>query len=226
MFDSYYDSYWEKRINKSPASPIPSGLPVFLKKFTSYGAILSQIKKCHKILDIGCGDGNVTQIYLEKGEVYGIDISPFALKAAAKKGIKTSLQDLNNLPLKFPENSFDYVIATDVAEHLIDPVNLLKEVKRVLKKNGMFILTVPNFARIGNRFRMFAGDPIDLLHWSKYGDELEHLHWFTIPKINYLLKKESFKKIKYVSTGLKGDFIFGLLKIPSLGKMLTVISEK
>ncbi|MBN1263814.1 MAG: methyltransferase domain-containing protein [Candidatus Pacebacteria bacterium] len=225
MFKEYYDRYWHQRIGEKILPPIRSFIPGFLKPYTSYGAILNSLPR-GRILDLGCGDGNVSQLYLKKGEVYGLDISSEALKQAKKRGIKTRQGDLNQSKLPYSSNFFQAVILTDVLEHLIDPVKTLKETRRVLKKGGRLILTVPNFARLKNRLRMIWGDPIDLLHWSKYGDEVEHLHWFTRPKLVYLLKKVEFGEIKFVPTGLPLGFFYGLMSLPQLGNFLTIVAEK
>lgn len=230
MLKEYYESYWSKRIDEKPDSPISEKLPKFFKKYTSYGAILRYIEPCNKLLDVGCGDGNVSQLYKSKSkEVFGIDISKTALEQAKQRGIQTFLQDLNLLPLCFEDEYFDYIVLTDVIEHIVNPIELLKESKRMLKNGGIAIITTPNFARLSNRLRMaFLGDPIDILHWSKYGDEVEHLHWFTLPKLNFILKETvGFKKIKYIPTGLINlGFIFGLTRLYNLGSFLTVIAEK
>jgi methionine biosynthesis protein MetW len=226
MFKHYYNAYWKKRTSEKKLLPIRKYIPSFLKKYTTYGAILNSLPRGGRFLDVGCGDGNVSQLFLERGDVYGIDISSKALKQAQKKGIKVQECDLNQGKLPFTGSYFDAVILTDVIEHLIDIMIILREARRVLKKNGRLIITVPNFARIGNRLRMIAGDPRDMLQWQGYGDEIEHLHWFTKPKLEYLLKKNSFEKVKFIPTGLPYGFIFGILSFPGLAKILTVIAGK
>lgn len=224
MLNGYYESYWKKR-KKNAIFPIRPGIPFFLRKYSSYGAILDNILP-GKTLDMGCGDGNVSKLYLSKSAVYGIDISKSALKYAKNNGIKAKYCDLNNNKIPFPSGFFDNVIMTDVIEHLIDPLGLLIEAKRVLKKGGKLIITVPNFARLNNRLRMIKGDPTDLLHWEKFGDELEHLHWFTKPKLQYIAGKIGLKVDRFVPTGLPFSFIFGLLGLPGLGRNLTVVLVK
>lgn len=220
-FDKYYKNYWKKR-GKAKTKPIPN-VPSFLKKYSVYGSILNQVKEGSRILDLGCGDGNVSSIYLSKNcEVYGVDISKSACSLAKRKGIKTRVVDLNKSRLPFKSRFFDYVIGCDVLEHLIDPLAIVKEISRVLKKAGFFLLSVPNFARITNRFRMIIGNPIDSLHFDKYGDEVEHLHWFTLPKLNHLLNNAGFKEIKSLPSGLPFSFIFTFLGFSGLSKVLTI----
>lgn len=224
-FIDYYNKYWIKRgISQSEA--IPNAVPVFLARFTSYGAIRSVIPENSKILDLGCGDGSVSHEYIKRGEVYGLDISKIAVKAANKNNIKAKIHNLNEYPYPFGKNQFDVCILTDVLEHLIDIQATLHECKRVLKKGGKIIITVPNFARFSNRLRMLAGDPIDILHFDRYGDDVEHLHWFTVPKLRHIAKKAGFSTIRFVPTGLQNfNFIFGILKIPQFGKFITCVLE-
>jgi methionine biosynthesis protein MetW len=220
----YYDTYWKKRLKDKRSYPIPDWIPDFLKKYTAYGAIVHQIPLGSKILDLGCGNGNVSQIYLHKGEVTGVDISNTALNVAKRLGITTTLHDLNMFPYPLKTKSFDVVILTDVLEHCIDPIRVLKEIHRIVTPNGHVIITVPNFARLGNRLRMVYGDPVDLLHFSKYGDDVEHLHWFTKPKLEYIFTHVGFINRVYLPTGLQNfNFIFGLLGFPDLGNFITVI---
>ncbi|MFA5047582.1 MAG: class I SAM-dependent methyltransferase [Patescibacteria group bacterium] len=227
MLDKYYNDYWQKRIQDT-TKPIPDGLPKFLKKYTSYGAIVNCLSASDKLLDIGCGDGRVSELYKEKAaKVYGLDISGQAISEAKKRGIEASFQDLNQLPLKFEDGYFDCVVLTDVVEHVINPLGLLQEVKRILKADGQAVVTVPNFARLSNRLKMLIGDPIDILHWSKYGDEIEHLHWFTWPKLKNLFKDAGFSKLKPIPTGLKSlSFVFGLVGLYNLGSYLTIKIKK
>jgi len=206
----YYQNYWYKRLKERQSSPIRKEVPPFLVKYSTYGAIANQIPFKSKILDLGCGGGNVTQLFLKKGEVVGVDISQEALKKAADLGIKTKLHDLNKLPLPFKDKSFNVVVLTDTLEHLVDPLAVLKESFRILTPGGWVIVTVPNFARLSNRLRMFGGDPVDILHW------------FTKGKAEHFLKLVGFKKIKLIPTGLPFSFLFGKLGFPGWGKMITV----
>lgn len=222
----YYQDYWYKRLKEEKSFPIRKEIPSFLRKYSTYGAIANQIPPGSKILDLGCGDGNVSQLFLKKGEVVGVDISKEAFKKATRRGIKTKLHNLNKLPLPFKDRSFNVVVLTDTLEHLFDPLGVLKEVSRILTIGGQVIITVPNFARLGNRLRMLWGDPIDILHWEKYGDGKEHFHWFTKGKLKHFMELASFKKMKFIPTGLPFGFIFGKLGFLGLANMLMVLGEK
>lgn len=99
-------------------------------------------------LDIGCGNGTFT-LLLGTGfaRTIGIDVEPSRLRTFAKKienhghifVLQMSAEDLG-----FPDESFDVITAIEVIEHIPDLAKALREVKRVLKRGGMFCITCPN----------------------------------------------------------------------------------
>lgn len=96
------------------------------------------------LLDVGCGEGTISNILIEKGfDVVGIDFSNVAVEKAKGQGVKAMVVDVDN-GIPFDENKFDVVWMGDILEHVFDPIFLLAEAKRVLKENGCILLTVPN----------------------------------------------------------------------------------
>jgi ubiquinone/menaquinone biosynthesis C-methylase UbiE len=113
-----------------------------------------------RFLDIGCGDGDISLLLKESmgaQEAFGVDIAQRAVELANQKGIKAFLVDIDNQPLPFEDNYFDAIYCGEVIEHVFDPDNLLLEINRVLKPNGLFVLTTPNLAGWSNRFALFFG---------------------------------------------------------------------
>jgi ubiquinone/menaquinone biosynthesis C-methylase UbiE len=96
--------------------------------------------KCGKVLEVGAGTGKNFQYYTNDLDVLATDISEKMLEKAEKKveklnlPIKLEKMDAQNLPLK--ENAFDNTLSTFVFCSVPDPVKGLKEIKRVLKKDG------------------------------------------------------------------------------------------
>ncbi len=110
---------------------------------------LGPIKKGEIVLDIGCGAGVDTIVAAimagPEGRVVGMDLTPEMLDRARENLRKTSLENVSfqegsaeDLP--FPEGSFDVVISNGVFNLVPDKVRALKEVRRVLKPNGRFML--------------------------------------------------------------------------------------
>jgi len=84
-----------------------------------------------KILDIGSGESKL------RGSI-GLDILPL-------KGVDV-VHDLEKFPYPFADNSFEKVVAFNCLEHISDSLNLVKEVHRILKPNGVFHFEVPHFS--------------------------------------------------------------------------------
>ncbi|GAH65036.1 unnamed protein product, partial [marine sediment metagenome] len=107
----------------------------------TFRKIASRIDQGESVLDVGCGAGVFLDIIRAhcKG-VAGLDISPVAVDLLRSKGIDGKVGELPEIC--FPDKSFDVVVATEIVEHLDDPVGLLKQAVRVARKK--VILTVPD----------------------------------------------------------------------------------
>ena len=100
-----------------------------------------------KILDIGCGRGEVLQQFKKWGaDVYGIELSGAAADVAAMKIGNTRIirSELNNM--HFSSQYFDVITMWHVLEHVRHPVNILQNVARLLKPDGIGYIEVPNAA--------------------------------------------------------------------------------
>jgi methionine biosynthesis protein MetW len=116
-----------------------------------------------RILDIGCGDGRVAQALKDHFgyEVVGIDVAPSFVEACRKRGLEVYRCNIEAEPL--PEvGIFDAVIMTEVIEHLLDPMRVLRErISKVLKPEGIIIITAPNFCYLKHRISLLLGRPPD-----------------------------------------------------------------
>lgn len=100
-------------------------------------------------LDIGCGGGRTISLLSEKaknGKIYGVDISETSLKEAKRynkadiKSGKITLKQASVNELPFPDDFFDVVTAVETFYFWKDKGDCVKEVKRVLKPGGVFMI--------------------------------------------------------------------------------------
>lgn len=112
-----------------------------------YAPILKKLKQeehVSSLLDLGCGTGalleSIFNLHITK-QLSGIDLSPNMIEEAKKKigdNAKLYIGDAENLP--FEDSLFDTVICNDSFHHYPSPDKVVKEVSRVLKKGGLFII--------------------------------------------------------------------------------------
>lgn len=124
--------------------------PVFIKRYLpSAMARFSKVKSLsmggRRVLDVGCSIGLLTnEIAKKSGVAVGVDIDKAYIKEAKRLFPKCAfvLGDSKNLPFK--TNCFDAAVSSEVIEHIDRPEEYAKEVSRVLRDNGQFVLTTPN----------------------------------------------------------------------------------
>ena len=141
--------------------------------------------KNKKILDFGCGYGE----FLEKSKkvtkyVYGYENDISRINTLKKKGKINLVKDLS-----LYKNYFDYVFLFHVFEHLENPDEILKNLKRTLKKNGRIILEIPNS-------KDFLISLPELKEFKKFTFWTGHLILYNEKFIKKFLNKIGFKFIK------------------------------
>ncbi len=140
-----------------------------------YKNLISVVKelKVDSVLDVGCGEGfTLNKLYENKiGErLEGVDFLKTAIKLGRKIHPNLILNQGDIYGLKYKDNTFDLVMATEVLEHLEDPKRGLKELIRVSKK--YVLLSVPN-----EPFFMGANF-LRGKNLTRWGNDIEHIqHW-------------------------------------------------
>lgn len=112
-----------------------------------YSVVLKRVKRVRRILEVGSGDGYLMNLVRSRCDrVIGVDFEMTGLRLASKKLVRfreCSLIQGNCYDLPFRDESFDLVLLSDVIEHLEDPEVCLREIARVLRPEGMVIVTTP-----------------------------------------------------------------------------------
>ena len=172
----------------------PNPIMRFLERRRT-GAIIQYlgIKESDRILDVGCGAGNMLD-RIEGAHGFGVDISNFVLSLSKQRlGDRIGLSRGNAEILPFKDHTFDKVFCSEVIEHTINPDKVIDEIYRVLKSGGRSVLSIPNenFTIKFKQFLKSSGIARIFLPADK-GDESKlycvhewHLHAFSLG----LLKK-------------------------------------
>ena len=170
---------------------------------SSHGRISTLLKSepPSKILDLGCSSGLLAERLVEMGHhVTGVDVMEIAgVTGRTSSFVKADLND--GIP---PEvgTGFDVVLAADVLEHLVNPGNLMGQVRNVLSPDGTALFCVPNIAhwypRLRSTLGMFDYDQRGIL-------DSTHLRFFTRRSIRKLVERQGFTVRRIESVGLPLD---------------------
>ena len=158
------------------------------KGYEGYANKIKEHKQEGKILDIGCGDACMLRHFfsLDKWQKYGCDISNKAYDFHQGKNNFIFFHGYLE-EAKYPSDTFDVVTGFDVIEHVIDPMNLVKEIHRILKPKGLLVLHTVNI-----KSREFKNHGVGWHQITPPG----HLVYFSPKTIKKLLSKVGFNKIK------------------------------
>ncbi len=156
-------------------------------------------KKRGKLLDVGCGNGEVTVKLKERGfEVYGVDFSSVAISMAKSKSVNAIVHDVDT-GLPFKNGSFDVVWCGDILEHIFDPIFVLKEINRTLKDDGIVLITVPNELYLLNRVKVLLGKSPQSAIYRRFS-QCKHHTIMSLELLYYFLDKSGFKVTHFQST--------------------------
>lgn len=128
---------------------------------------LSELEFKHPILDVGCGDGLFASVFFEAQVEQGMDTSPVEAASARKTGAYQNVVVANAVNIPFKDESFTTVFSNCVLEHIPQVNNVLREISRVLKKEGKLIFTVPSDL-VGER--LFYSSLLKRIGLNRLGD--------------------------------------------------------
>jgi len=197
--------------------------PTLMSKFLSdllYRSKLREVghfKKAGRILDVGCGEGGLLFAFKARGwETFGVDTSKIA---AGLTGKKIGERYTFNCELKdchFPDDYFDVVTLNHVFEHVIYPNEELEEIARILKNDGVLLLSVPNIESF--QFKICREKWVHL-------DIPRHLFHYSPVTIKAMLQKNGFDVV-YVAFPLSDfplDFYRSLRSMAKPSKTLLML---
>lgn len=165
--------------------------------------------KCRRIIaELGCGEGDKLIFAKEKldfAKAVGVDLC-FANKVIRGKGeCEFYAANLNhNWPFK--DNEVDVLVAMMLLEHLFDPFESFREIKRVLSPAGRAFINLPLVTSFKNRLRLLFGRiPVTSVPYRRWQSEGHwdgfHLHYFTLSSIHDLAASAGLKIVHITSVG-------------------------
>ena len=148
MYNEFADSWWDENgtLHLLKVMVNPWRVPYFAEALKGrFGADLSQVR----LLDIGCGGGVLAEEFAKLGcQVTGIDISDESLAVARAhartQGLTIAYQSGSAAQLPFDGSSFEVVSCCDALEHIPAWEQVIAEVGRVLKPEGLFLFDTIN----------------------------------------------------------------------------------
>lgn len=136
-----------------------------------------------RILDVGCGTGDRLDVFRERGfETYGVETSDSADYATDHMKLNVVKGDL--FSAHFPDAFFDMVTLYNVLEHTHHPVGVIREIHRILKREGLLIIQVPNKDSL--QCKIFKK------RWAAF-DVPRDLYYFGVHTLTSLLRKGGFQ---------------------------------
>ncbi len=166
--------------------------PLTIASYNSWLDEMEKYRHTNNLLDVGCGQGWFLDAAKKRGwNVYGTEYSETAVNNCKARGINMFQGVLN--PSDFKGLEMDVIVSIEVIEHINTPHQELKNIYSLLRKGGLFYLTTPNF---NCYLRYQVKDKFSVIHYP------EHLSYYSPTTLNDVMKRNGFKKIKTLTTGI------------------------
>ena len=184
--------------NIALGKPSDKGDKILERRYILASRLSDILIKGGRLLDIGCGNGAQTAFFIDDfSYTVGVDVqhTPMAESEVKADWVAAAAE---NLP--FPNNTFDAVITFEVLEHVVDPVQMVKELYRVLKPGGQVVLSVPNkwwiFETHGAYLPLLPWNRVPFFSWLP---ESLHDRWaksriYTRKKLDWTLREGGFNR--------------------------------
>ena len=189
--NKYYEDYFKVRLPEHAYRMESMAQSSRVRFFKTY--LRNLVKPCCKILDIGCGDFFLSRL-LPEFNWTGLDINT----DCSDKIIK---HDVSTVPYPLQDGVYDAVVCSEVLEHVWEPRAIYSEAYRLLKPNGIFIVSTPNHDNID----WVLNHHKEMLFDDKFSHQMEHIRFY-----NYETHKKYLERYGFViedHTGCDAQFV-------------------
>ena len=181
-------------------------------------AIISEIvEPGSKVLDLGCGEGELLQWLAEnKGvEARGVEISATKVRRAIARGVSAYQGDIDEVLADYADGTFDYVILSQTLQETRNPLTVLREMLRVGRRA---IVAFPNFGHWSVRLALlFTGRAPKTGRFPYEWYDSPNIHFLTVDDFDQLARQEHFIVERCY-------FLAGHRKIPMLPNLLAEVA--
>ncbi len=173
-------------------------------RYSSHMKILKAIEPGSHVLDLGCGQSLLAEEYHRRGiTVVGVDkIPPDKVSPFVKDYVRHDME--SPLDLKYGR-VFDYVVLSDVIEHISDRESVMRSLRRYLKADGRLIASTGNvaiwFYRVSLLIGRFEYGPRGIL-------DRTHVHLFTFDSFKRFLKQQGYRVLRREYTPIPFELVF------------------
>ena len=159
-------------MDQQPAAPIR----------LDYRVIVDLIEPNSRVLDMGCGGGDLLELLIKRKSCRGtgIEIDEKAIYSCVAKGLTVSHGDINSGLTDYADKRFDYVILNESLQQILNPQKAILEALRVGKK---VIVGIPNFCHIQARFQIFFRGKVPVTKELPY-------EWYNTPNLRFFSLKD------------------------------------
>ena len=219
LYKLYSNDYYSEMFTKSM-------IPIFDKRKkligeNKYNQILdffSDNDSQNKVLDIGCGVGEVIDVFNDNGwNCEAIELNPVASEWLTQRGIKVFNDTLDNYQ---SDQEFDLIMAWNVVEHVTNPKEFIQKAFDLLRPGGLFVSEVPH----GNSMlidycRSSGMDPLRILQGE------QHIMLYSITAYKELHQMSGFKPALLQTNGLDVATIFDCSNIDVPRDVISSLQE-
>jgi len=176
--------------------------------------IASWIEPGSRVIDLGCGEGELLKYLIKQKNVTGngIEHNESRVARCIEKGLSVLQGDINEEGLDYPDNTFDYVILSQTLQQVYEPDTMIRSMLRI-GKNG--IVSFPNFSHWRCRLQLLSSGYAPVTRQLPY-------EWYNTPNIRVITIKDFRKFIYEVGFNILKEVAINTQSEDRYGKAITV----
>lgn len=191
-----------------------SAIPLNSRMRYDLQIIASWIGEGSRVIDLGCGEGNLLKHLITRKQVIGAGIERNEAKVAdcIAKGLSVLQGDINEEVLDYPDDTFDYVILSQTLQQVYEPDTLIRDMLRIGKRG---IVSFPNFSHWKPRLQLLLSGFAPVTKQLPY-------EWYNTPNIRVITIKDFRKFIQEVGLNILREVAIGTQAEDRYGKAIKI----